>query len=439
MIANNVHLYTWVDIQDVISLAQQQHDWPESLVWARTYWDGLALGIRPGTQQEVLSWLADKFGSRFCGGQGPNKGANIAPHILLESVSGKSRQLEVFLEETEETPRQSRYSPRLARPSVLWPPHETRGYPAPLPENLPPVVAFHSFNGEGEQTLLSIALANALLVKRPTSRVLLIDGDIEAPRLSWLLRLTNATGSLADFFSLVHSDPDETGTESIQLVAERLKELLLDGVYVLPAFRLDKRFAPLDVKPWHFIQGVKDPFALTTMLARLGQSLDVQAVIVDLRSGLSELSAWLLLDPRVYRVLVTSLSGPAIEGTRYLLELLAEVAPVKHKHEPLPALMVTTKTTPAVETSSQDMHHAAGSRATNQSLEPLKSLLRKKVDGPTDLLVQKVEFDSKFTTLPNEWSEVTNLISASNLIEQMQPLVDWLPHPYQQGASQKGR
>jgi len=344
MISNNVHLYTWVDVEDVMNHAQQQHDWPQELVWARTYWDGLALGIRPRTEQKVLSWLADKFAPHFSNGSGS--------HILLESASGKSRQLEIFLEETDEIPLRSRYTPRLGRPSVLWPPHESKGYPAPLPCELPPVVAFHSMNGDVERTLLSITLCKALQ-KHTGKAVLLIDGDIEAPRLSLLLRSMSPSISLADFLALVHSDPDESSTESIQLVAERAKELFLDGLYLLPAFRMDKQFPPLDIKPWHFTQGAKDPFALTTILAKLGQLLDVQAVIVDLRSGLSELSAWLLLDPRVYRVLVTSQSGPAIAGTCYLLRLLAEAAPAKHKHEPLPALIVTTVTTQSQDEALQ--------------------------------------------------------------------------------------
>jgi MinD-like ATPase involved in chromosome partitioning or flagellar assembly len=420
MIANHVHLYTWVDVEYLINNAQQQHDWPEELVWARTYWDGLALGIRPRTQQEIFSWLADKFAPHFSNAA-VGSAKLSSSHILLESASGKSRQLEVFLEETDEIPRRSRYTPRLGRAPVLWPPHESKGYPAPLPCDLPPVVAFHSMNRDVERTLLSITLAKALH-QQTAKGVLLIDGDIEAPRLTLLWRLMSQSISLADFLALVHSDPDESSTESIELVAERVKELFLDGLYLLPAFRLDKQFPPLDIKPWHFTQGAKDPFVLTTILARLGQLLDVQAVIVDLRSGLSELSAWLLLDPRVYRVLVTSQSGPAIEGTCYLLRLLAEAAPAKHKHEPLPALIVTTQT----------QEEALQARLEKQLLEAAQPLLAKKhllgegTDGPTDWHIQTAFLDAQFATLPNEWGEVTRLIEDSTLIEQMQPLVDWL-------------
>lgn len=425
MIPNNVHLYTWVDVNEVLLLAQKQNDWPDPLVWARTYSDCLNVGIRPSTQQEVLSWLADKFTPSFSNGS--------SPHILLESVLGESRQLEILLEETEEVPLRIRSRPWLAKPPVLWPPHENdRQHPAPLPEELPPVVVFHSMSGDAERTLLSIAYSRALLSRQPAGKpVLLIDGDIEAPRLTWLLRpkFPNPSISLADFLALVHSSPDPMGTESIQLVAERAKEFFFDGVYVLPAFRFGSPLASFEIKPEHLIQGLKDPFLLTTMLARLGQLIDVQAVIVDLRSGLSEQSTWLLLDPRVYRVLVTSQSGPSIEGTRYLLQLLAKAAPAKHKHEPLPALIVTTSTKQAQEASR-------GAMIEKQLLEAAKPLLAQKqaLTGvgsadATDLLIQTAEIDPQLATLPNSLREVTNLIEGSTLMAQMQPLVDWLPQP----------
>lgn len=409
MIANNVHLYTWVDVKEVLLLAQKQNDWPEELVWARTYWDSLNVGIRPDTEQEVLSWLADKFTPRFSNGS--------SSYILLESPSGEPRRLEILLEETEEVPLHIRSKPRLTKPPVVWPPHEDdTQHPAPLAEELPPVVVFHSMSGGTERTLLSMGYARAL--RSRGKPVLLIDGDLESPKLTWLLgpKSQNLTVSLADFLALVHSSPNPMGTESIQLVAERSKPFFFDGVYVLPAFRFDSPLASLEIKPPHLIQGLKDPFALTTMLAKLGQLLDVQAVIVDLRSGLSELSAWLLLDPRVYRVLVTSQSGPAIAGTCYLLRVLAEAAPAKHKHEPLPALIVTTQ--------SQD--EALQAQVEKQLFDAFAPLLAQKGETATNCNMQTTFLDAQFTTLPSEWDEVVSLIEDSTLIEQIQPLVDWL-------------
>jgi hypothetical protein len=125
MIPNNTHLYTWVDVKEVLLLAQKQNDWPKPLVWARTYSDCLNVGIRPSTQQEVLSWLADKFTPSFSNGS--------SPHILLESVPGESRQLEILLEETEEVPLRIRSRPWLAKPPVLC-----CGHLMKMTDNIPP-------------------------------------------------------------------------------------------------------------------------------------------------------------------------------------------------------------------------------------------------------------------------------------------------------------
>jgi MinD-like ATPase involved in chromosome partitioning or flagellar assembly len=416
MITKDVRLYTWVDVEEVLFLAQQQNDWPEELVWARTYWDCLLLGIRPSKHLEVLSWLADKFAPHF-------ETTPEYSHILLESLSEKPRDLGVILEETEESPLYPRPTPRLAKPSVLWPPHEAE-HPLPLPSDLPPVVAFHSFKGGVGRTLLAIALTQALLIKQPKSRVLLVDGDLGAPGLTWLLhsRFSSETISFVDFLALVHSDPDPTASESIKLVASRVREIFLDGVYVLPAFRLDKQFTSLEVKPEHLIQRAEDPFILTTMLAKLGQLLDVQAVIVDLRAGFSELSTGLLLDPRVYRVLVTRLSGQSIKGTCSMLELLAKLAPAKHKNEPLPALIISQIPN---QVQKRDIFMKPYE---DQLFEAYKPFLTGHENAPSEFVYELTHFNSSLSIIPNDWDEVTTMIKKSHLTAQMREMANWLPN-----------
>jgi hypothetical protein len=59
MIPSDIRLYTWVDVEEVLLRQQKQDNWPKWLVWARTYWDGLTMGIRPGTQAEAKNWLSE--------------------------------------------------------------------------------------------------------------------------------------------------------------------------------------------------------------------------------------------------------------------------------------------------------------------------------------------------------------------------------------------
>lgn len=55
MIPADIRLYTWLNVEELL-LANL--DWPQALVWMRAYWDQLTLGIKPGTEIEiVIDWL----------------------------------------------------------------------------------------------------------------------------------------------------------------------------------------------------------------------------------------------------------------------------------------------------------------------------------------------------------------------------------------------
>jgi hypothetical protein len=144
MIPSDIRLYTWLDAEEVLLRIQQQGLWPNWLVWARAYWDGLTLGIRPGSSPEASRWLSNTYEPRF----NPEPTLIDADgEIVLESRPSSPRTLPVIFEETEETPPSPRLVPSLARPTVLGPPGTQREPPPAMPEELPPVVVFHSFKG----------------------------------------------------------------------------------------------------------------------------------------------------------------------------------------------------------------------------------------------------------------------------------------------------
>jgi len=128
---------------------------------------------------------------------------------------------------------------------VLWPPTENIEPPAIMPLDFPPVVAFHSFKGGVGRTTHAIALAKALTAKK--QKVLLVDGDLEAPGISWLFerRLPNPPVSFADFLALVHGDPSPHAETAIQLVSDRLQNAFIDGIFILPSFRSTSGFSSL--------------------------------------------------------------------------------------------------------------------------------------------------------------------------------------------------
>ena len=413
MIPSDIRLYTWVDVEEVLLRMQQQGNWPEWLVWARGYWDGLTIGIRPGTHQTAKDWLNEVYEPRF----------RIDPKleiadclIVLESIPENERLLSVLFEETEEKPPIPKLVPSLSRPGVLWQPTEHIEPPDIFPSDFPPVVAFHSFKGGVGRTTHALALAQALTTEK--QRVLLVDGDMEAPGISWVFerRLPSPPVSFADLLALAHGDSSPEAENAVQLVADRLQSALIDGIYVLPSFRSHAGFTSLEIRPEHLIQGSKNPFRLTQILASLGKTLEVDVVLVDLRAGLSELAAGLILDPRVYRVFVTTLSGQSISGTIKLLELIANRALSTREEDPLPALILTQ-----VPEDKRLMNLVAESE--DKLLEAAKPFLGEDTE-PVRVITP---FADSLLALPPNWEDVITRLQRSGLVDAVRSLLEWLP------------
>jgi MinD-like ATPase involved in chromosome partitioning or flagellar assembly len=410
MIPSDIRLYTWVDAEEVLLRMQQ---WPEWLVWARAYWDELTMGIRPGTQVQAKDWLHEVYDPRF---RINSEQEMVEGLIVLESLPNNERTLPVFFEETEEEPSTPRLTPSLSRPAVIWHPSEDIEYPDILPSDLPPVVAFHSFKGGVGRTTHALALAQALTSKN--QKVLLVDGDMEAPGISWVFerRLPNSPVSFADLLALAHGDSSPEAGDAIQLVADRLLSSLTDGIFVLPSFRSNEKFSSLEIRPEHLIVGAKNPFILTNILANIGKTLGVDIVIVDLRAGISELAAGLILDPRVYRIFVTTLSGQSISGTIRLLELLGEKSPSTRDTDPLPTLIIT-----------QVPEHEQGSDLVLEADNKLLEASRKIIGEDRELLRVITPFADSLLVLPPAWEDVINRLQRAGIVDAVRPLVEWLP------------
>ncbi len=416
MIPSDIRLYTWIDVEDILLRKQRDKDWPKGVLCARAYWDGLFLDIQPGHKAEAVQWLEKAFEPRF---------KSEEPSILLESEGKDSRILPVFFEEAEEAPPKPRTIPTLARPTVVSPPFEYQS-PSALPDDCPPVVAFHSFKGGVGRTLHALTFAQ-LLVRKPRekSRILLIDGDLEAPGLTWLLysRIPRPTISFVDFLALVHGDPAPGAASSIHLTGERVKDMFLDGIFILPAFRAISHFNSLEVKPEHLITSAQDPYLMTRLLAELGKAVEADAVIIDLRAGLSEFSTGLLLDPRVYRVLVTTLSSQSIEGTCQLLNTIAEFTAPGSENEIPPSIVISQ--IPSTHRANRTLLQES-----NEKLLRTSSLWVPEDEDDSALsMINLLEtsFEQDLLILPNDWGKMISQINQSTIIKELTPLSDWLP------------
>ena len=234
LIPSDVRLYTWLDAEEVLFRWLEETLPPPWFVDARAYWDGITIRVRGGYASETEAWLKSLFDPRISEAR-----ADLFARldIALESADGKPRTLPVSIEETEEVTPKLRINLSFGRPALVQSGAFAALSPPPLPENGPTIFAFHSFKGGVGRTVHALALALAFAEdKRP---VLLIDGDLEAPGISWLIegRLPNPPVSFADLLALAHGDPDDSAQASVELTCTRLRDAELDGIYVLPAFR----------------------------------------------------------------------------------------------------------------------------------------------------------------------------------------------------------
>ena len=209
-----------------------------------------------------------------------------------------------------------------------------------LPDELPiPIIAFHSYKGGVGRTLSVIALARELSndMNEPL-KTLIIDADIEAPGLSWLAKEDPNGASPAisyiDILSILHDCPAE-GRDAEQIynkavagvadiISQSSMQVPADEItaehYFVNAYREESQIAGHFPSPSDIVSMPNREFAITDFLSKIANKLNVNAVIVDLRAGFSELSAPFLFDPRVRRIFVSSTSYQSTRGTRLVLD-----------------------------------------------------------------------------------------------------------------------
>jgi MinD-like ATPase involved in chromosome partitioning or flagellar assembly len=412
MIPSDIRLYTWVDVEDVLTRALATTSWPDWLLDARVYWDALSIRVKPNQTDKAVSWLGETFEPRMNISDGD-------PVILLESHLSE-RKLPITIEETTEGVKFPRLQPSMARPSVLTSQLQAKLQPRSTDPEAPSIFAFHSFKGGVGRTLHAFALASLFAEKQ--IRVLLVDADFEAPGITWMLqtRLPSPPISFADYLAIAHSDASPHNGEATDLVAHRLQDAFLNGIYVLPAFRSVKTFQTLEIRPDNLLQGSPDDFLLTSMLYSLARKLNVQAVIVDLRAGLSELSAGLLLDPRVNRIIVTSTSAQSLSGTEVVLALLAEKSPSTLDEHPVPSVILNQVPPESGRSNLESIEERLISAVAHTVNRDGEDFLRTALKGPT-------LFDSALLALPPDWDDVVVTLARTSFAKTVESFVQGIP------------
>ncbi len=152
------------------------------------------------------------------------------------------------------------------------------------------------------------------------------------------------------------------------------------------------------------------------------------AVIVDLRAGLSEFSTGFLLDPRVHRIIVTTLSSQSIQGTEYLLSLMENLAPPRLNKDPLPKVILSQIPEPymnqqaLLEPCIEKIENAARSFWQTESAYNVIFL--------PDIRLQHIflsAHEQKFMVLPRFWDEFINLLQGSELLAGIKEWIQRVP------------
>ncbi len=213
-----------------------------------------------------------------------------------------------------------------------------------------PVIAFHSYKGGVGRTLSLLAFVkawSALKDLKSTKKLLIVDADIEAPGITWLT--SGEEEPVFSFLDLLEiTQKQEHAEEVIDLIADKVSELTIKietersmvEHIVLPAYRYIEQLLDMYASPESLALSYNKKYILAEVLSKLGEKMNAELVLVDLRAGLSEFSAPLLFDPRVKKFLVTSTSYQSVKGTEILLHQLSKGLPL-NENSKIPEILLT--------------------------------------------------------------------------------------------------
>ena len=224
----------------------------------------------------------------------------------------------------------------------------------PKPKNK--IIAFHSFKGGVGRTLHLAAMIKSLseVVKEKGTdkKILVIDGDLEAPGITfWEKNRVGGTAHIGfsqflDAVQYANSDTEYTMDAVIKYFAEEIQRfehgIESTKIFVMPAFSDPIDLFQINVKPEHISQD-DNPWKLRECLDNLAERIGAEYVFIDLRAGISELSAPFLLDPYIDRFLVTTLSEQSLFGTELVLKEMLKLNRTEYeiKREMLPGIIIS--------------------------------------------------------------------------------------------------
>ncbi len=419
---------TWTDVARRLASIDPADDlWrkrPDGLLTAMVYWTGLRLDIRNDAKSYDLSldWLKLVFPHRLTSIDG-------TLFLLLDGPEGIDR-LQVKVATVEDFDSLD-YSIRASVESDI---SFSGEMDRPLSNDTLPVFACHSVKGGVGRTTTAISLAQHL-INRFSAPVLLIDGDFEAPGISFLLRKSRSefATSFEDLIAIKHADNSRDASRTISFVSDRLADLRVGDLFILPVRRQPEDLVGSAIRPEHLPRTEQDgPFALTTLLRLLGRRLGCAAVVIDLRAGLVQIAAQLLLDPSVSRLFVTTISGQALDATAAMLQFVGRELR-RHNSTVTPPLIVFNRvpsvfeSTNAIEALRQPLLQVAVQAFNGDSDREVQGLTEFTGASLQPVLYATVREISDLAVAASGWDDFSEQIKKSDFATTLAPQFDmWL-------------
>ncbi|EDW4637555.1 ParA family protein [Salmonella enterica subsp. enterica serovar Java] len=154
----------------------------------------------------------------------------------------------------------------------------------------------------------------------------MIDGDLEAPGLTlWLDAENLGKVTYTNFLEAIQFSEGKFDA-TIDFFAKELRKssISIDGnskeIFVLPSALSLESIMDMPVTPDHISKNIDNPYILSDLLRLLGNKLEVDVILIDLRAGLSELSSPLIFDPRVEHFFVSTIAKQSVVGIGEVLK-----------------------------------------------------------------------------------------------------------------------
>lgn len=311
----NFKIYTWKDVERRVKLFINSHSY-DFINTIQVYSTQMVISVNEEDREdEVNAILFEMFGGNYDADKKMIKLDQFAMCLCVE----------IELEEKREI--LNKHIPLFRDVIFKNTAYEEKIEQKHLSEKCP-IIAFHSYKGGVGRTLSLLAFAKAWSFHAPEDKLLIIDADIEAPGITWLLNEGNEEGDVFSYLdlmemiqaSLLSEEKLEQAAELIASTTVKIDagERIVEH-FVIPAYRYLEQVLDLYSNPESIARGYKNRYLLAEILAKLGEKLGVSAILIDLRAGISEFSSPILFDPRVKKYIVTSTSSQSVYGTEVLL------------------------------------------------------------------------------------------------------------------------